>query len=127
MAKKTAKKVKPTKGEFLFNPAEFGPSLDEMIKKGFRLSPGGTRLIYAPDYPGTRLPRRKRHRRAEDENHTVTGVIERDIQVQGHQESRHARIGRLHHLDADDLARSASGEQQARNRPDQSTNALLSH
>ena len=66
-------------------------------------------------------------RRADDENHSVTGVIERDIQVQGHQESRHSRIGRLHHLDADDLARSASGEQQTRNRPDQSTNALLSH
>ena len=59
----TNKTVTPGPDGYLFNPAEFGPSLDEMIKKGFRLSPGGTRLVYGPDYPGTRLPRRKRRKR----------------------------------------------------------------
>ena len=70
MAKKTAKKVKPTKGEFLFNPAEFGLSLDELIKKkGWCLSAKRNYLVYVPGYEGSRLPRQKSQKRqAKEEN-----------------------------------------------------------
>ena len=59
----TNKTVTPGPDGYLFNPSEFGSTVDEMIKKGWRLSAYGNRLVYAPDYPGTRLPRSKKRKR----------------------------------------------------------------
>jgi len=66
----TNKTANSTSNGYLFNPAEFGLSLDELIKKkGWCLSAKGNHLVYVPGYEGTRLPRPKsQKRKAKEEN-----------------------------------------------------------